>query len=226
MVMKVKEIGDNSRLLWILTEDRGLIRAFDRGQTRKNFAATEQFCLSDFLLFRGRDSFKVNLAEVNEVFFDLRTDIITFSLASYFCEVICNIMAQSGDSNQLLELLTCSLHLVAKKSKDVLLVKSVFELKIACLLGFFPNLTGGTRYFSLQDGCLLQENKNCISLSDDVLAAMSFIINLPIRRSFSFQLSSKNLCLLNNITEKYLINRLESNIKSLPFLKRFLSTKT
>ncbi|MDR2817209.1 MAG: DNA repair protein RecO [Oscillospiraceae bacterium] len=226
VIVKVKKFGNDSRLLWILTNDRGLIRVFDKERTNGGgFVATELFCCSDFVLFRGKEAFRVNLAEIKEAFWGLRSDIVSFVLASYFCEVVCKVFceATSPDNFEAFsELIICSFHLLALKKKNFLLVKAAFELKIACLLGFLPDISGDGKFFSSQHGCLVNSRDDeCFLISGDILAAMSFIIRSSGKKMFSFELSEENLNKLGNLTEKYLIDRLECEIKTLVHFKQF-----
>ncbi|GHV29074.1 hypothetical protein FACS189481_1090 [Clostridia bacterium] len=232
VIVKVKKFGNDSRLLWILTNDRGLIRVFDKEKANGfGSVATELFCYSDFVLFRGKEAFRVNLAEIKETFWGLRSNVISFVLASYFCEVVCKIFcetaSQSDDFELLFDLVICSFHLLALKKKNSLLVKAVFELKIACLLGFLPNLNGDGKFFSSRRGCLVNsKDDGCFLVSGDVLAAMSFIIRSSGKKMFSFELSEENLGRLGKLTEKYLVDRLECDIKTLAHFKLFWSSES
>ncbi|MDR1354197.1 MAG: DNA repair protein RecO [Oscillospiraceae bacterium] len=224
VVVKVKKFGDEGRLLWILTTDRGLVRVFDKEQSRNiNLVATELFCYSMFILLRQKGTYKVNSAEVKEVFWGLRSDVISFALASYFCELVCEILVQIDEANLLLDLMICSFHMLAKRKKNAFLVKAAFEFKVACLLGFCPDLTGVGRTFSLALGCLVDSGgRGCIKVSDDILAAMSFVSCAPVRKSFSFALSAANRRLFSRLTEGYLIEKLEGEIKTLVCFKKMI----
>ena len=91
LVIMERTVGESDRLVTLLTREEGIIRAFSplaKTLKSKQGSATQLLCYSRFSIYRGRDKYIINDAQPLEVFFDLRSDIETLSLAQYFCELV------------------------------------------------------------------------------------------------------------------------------------------
>ena len=91
LVIMERTVGESDRLVTLLTREEGIIRAFSplaKTLKSKQSSATQLLCYSRFSIYRGRDKYIINDAQPLEVFFDLRSDIETLSLAQYFCELV------------------------------------------------------------------------------------------------------------------------------------------
>ena len=107
LVLKQQNIGERDRLVWVLTEDRGILRAFARGA--KNIkspkcAGTGLLSYSSLTVFEGRDSYSIDEAEALEQFVGLRQDIENMSLAQYFCELCLHLCPEGQESKEHLRL--------------------------------------------------------------------------------------------------------------------------
>ena len=77
LIIKEQQIGENDRLVTVLTRDKGIIKAFASGAMRlsgKN-AGTSLLSYSHLTLYKSRDTYKINEASVINMFFSLRGDI-------------------------------------------------------------------------------------------------------------------------------------------------------
>ena len=82
LIIKETNIGENDKLLVILTHEHGIIRAFADGVRRmksKNSAATSLLCYSNFTLYQSKDTYKVTDSSPIELFFDLRYNVLAYS---------------------------------------------------------------------------------------------------------------------------------------------------
>ena len=117
--------------------------------------------------------------------------------------------------------------------KDQRLVKAAFELRLAALIGFAPQLEGcgscgevQAPYFSCREGtllcreCAFEEGSDAVKVSPGVLSAMVYILECDRRRLFSFSLPAASLRELGRITERFLLCQLDSGFTALQFYKR------
>lgn len=237
LVIREQTIGESDRLVTLLTADYGLIRAFVRGakQIKSRLASTTSlFAYCDFTLYRGRDAFVVDNASPIEVFFDLRNDIIRLSLAQYFAQLAYELCEEEQPAGESLSIMLNSLHLICKGSKDIRLIKSAFELRMLCLGGYMPDILAcancGTyesdiMYFDTLDGCIYCENcqkPGAVMCPKNVITAIRFICLTEPKKIFSFSLNDDNLNLLSQISEKYLLSRIQKNLSTLIFYKGLL----
>ena len=130
----------------------------------KKGAATSLLAYSDFTFSKAKDTFSVEEALVKEVFFELREDVSKMALAQYFCEVLLKTLPENVVSDEYMRLLLNCLYFLCKEKKPVLLIKSVFELRIASLAGYMPSLVACDNcgefeseemFFNCENGLLL-----------------------------------------------------------------------
>ena len=234
LIIKETNIGENDKLLVILTKDYGIVRAFADGVRRmksKNSAATSLLCYSNFTLYQNKDTYKVGDSSPIEMFFDLRYHLEELSLAQYFCDMAIKLTAEDFEPSELLRLLLNSLHFLTKQTKPLNIVKAVTELKLISLAGFMPNLTGCAACdddkayrFSFTEGCLFCLNcgkdvSDTTVLNPTVLAAMRHIIYSDFEKIYSFEIPEKDAEILSSISEKYVAVQSEYHFKTLDFYK-------
>lgn len=236
LIIKETNIGENDKLLTILTRNHGIIRAFADGVRRfkgKNSAATCTFCYADFSLYKSKDTYKINDIIPIELFFDLRYNIEALSLAQYFCEIILKITPEDFEPENYLRLMLNSLHLLVKNKKPIEQIKAVTEFKLASLAGFMPNLIncGGCGnmenkkiWLSAFDGSIycsdcVKGKEGTVPINSTVLAAMRHIVYSDFAKIYSFQIPDKDLKLLSLIGEKYVSAQFDFHFKTLNFYK-------
>ena len=234
LIIKETNIGENDKLLVILTKEHGIIRAFADGVRRmknKNSAATSLLCYSNFTLYQNKDTYKISDSSPIELFFDLRYHLEELSLAQYFCEMALRLTPEEFEPTEILRLLLNSLHFLTNQSKPIDIVKAVTELKLISLAGFMPNLTGcamcgeeGSFRFSYSEGCLFclecgTDIKDTTVLNPTVLASMRHIIYSDFSKIYSFEIPEKDAEILSLITEKYVSVQSECRFKTLEFYK-------
>lgn len=235
LIIKEQKVGEYDRLVTILTADLGLIRAFAPGALKfksKNISSTTLLSYSELTIYQSRDTYKINSARSKEIFFGLRDDIASLSLAGYFCELLMNLAPQYEPAENYLKLTLNCLYLLCEKKRSAEFIKSVFELKIAEYSGYCPDLTVCAKCkaeeisnvgFNILSGVVCCENcKNdeFISIPNSVFAAMRHIIYADEKKMFSFKLNEQSEQILSQITEKFLLAQTERNYKTLDFYKQ------
>ena len=237
LVIKEQTIGESDRLVTLLTADYGIVRAFVRGakQVKNRLASsTSLFAYSEFSLYRGRDAFTVDNASPIEVFFDLRFDIERLALAQYFAQLAYELGEEEQPSPEMLSVMLNALHLLCNSSKDVRLIKSAVEFRLLSIGGYMPSILACAKcsvyetemmYFDTMDGLIYCENcgvPGATPCPKNVITAIRFICLTEPKKIFSFNLSDSNMNLLSEISEKYLISRIQKNLPTLTFYKGLL----
>ena len=134
IVIKTAVTGENDLIIWVLTRNRGLIRAFAkgaRGVKSRFHAAASQFAYSTCTFSEKNGVYNLSEAEIKNMFIELRNSLSVMTCAQYFCEVLLKTLPEGSDGEFYLRLLLNSLYLLCKGEKPVLLIKSVFELRLA-----------------------------------------------------------------------------------------------
>ena len=238
LVLRVTDYNDRDALLTLLTPECGKLTVKARGLRRKNsplIAPCQLLAYGEFTLFEYRGQYTVNEAHSIELFSPLRRDLCKLSLGTYFAQAA-EVVAQEDLPNpEVLSLVLNCLHGLSKLDVPENKVKAVFELRIACLAGYQPDLFGchvcgcqTPELFDISEGLL--ECGKCrgsgggirMPVSTGILEAMRYICLCEPKKLFAFQLGAENLDKLAGITEAYLCAQLERGFSTLDFYKSLL----
>ena len=145
LVLRVTDYKDHDALLTLLSPNHGKLTVKARGLRRKNsplVAPCQLLSYGEFTLFEYRGQYTVNEAHSIELFTSLRRDLVKLSLGTYFAQVSELISQEDLPNPELLSLLLNSLYALSKLNLPEHMIKSVFELRAACLAGYTPDLFG------------------------------------------------------------------------------------
>ena len=237
LVLRVTDYNDRDALLTVLTPEYGKLTVKARGLRRKNsplVAPCQLLAYGEFTLFEYKGQYTINEAHSIELFSQLRRDLGKLSLGTYFAQVAEVVSQEDLPNPEVLSLVLNCLHGLSKLDLPESLVKCVFELRIACLAGYQPDLFGchvcGSQtpeYFDISQGVL--ECGKCrtgtgirLPVSPGILDAMRYISLCDPKKIFAFTLPPENLQKLAGITESYLCAQLERGFSTLDFYKSLL----
>ena len=239
LVLRRTEYNDHDVLLTILSNQHGKITAKARGLKRKNSPLTAQcqlLAFAEFTLFEYRGMYTINEAVTIELFHDLRRDLGKLSLGTYFAQAAEVISQEDLPNPELQSLVLNCLFALSKLNEPELKVKAAFELRMACIAGFQPELTGcigcGSEWpdrFDIKSG--MMECVSCRSPESDgirmpvspgVLQAMRYICFCGSRKIFGFTIPMDAMRQLADVTEAYLTTQLERGFSTLDFYKSLL----
>ncbi len=223
-------------MLNILTESAGKISVLARGARRKGSkfsAAIALLTYSEFTLYESGGRYTLNEAEPIELFYNIRNDLQKLSLASYFAEVLERAADEDTINPELLRLGLNSLYALAHTSISATKIKAVFELKIAALAGYMPNVfsciccdeTDDLMAFDIRNGGLVCPRCNSVgnrAVDASAVDAMRYILLADMKKIFSFSISDASMKLLSSITDEYLSIHFGKNFKTNLFYKSLL----
>lgn len=239
LVLREVEINEADKLIDILTRDRGLVTAKARGVRRSRSpikSACQLLAYSEFNLFEYREKLTVQEAEPIEQFRELRDELELFALGSYLAQTVSVVAQEDAPNPELVSLILNALYALAKLRKPQLLVKAAYELRLARLAGFEPELEAcpvcGAQTqdrFDLSLGaavcadCHPEGNAGIrMPITPTVLDAMRYICWCDGKKLFSFRLDEEQLKMLSSVTEAYLMTQLEHSFSTLDFYKSLL----
>ncbi len=234
IVLKDMNIGESDRIVTILTEEMGIMRAFAKGSRKlggRLFAGTQVLSSAKFLITEGKDKYIITEAEgiPNRSFFELRNDIVRLSLAQYISELTMLLAPHNEEAGEYLRLVLNSFTALKDLSRNERLIKASAELRLLAISGFCPELSGcsacgdveGQFAFYPNEGSIICSNcknpANGILVTDGIISAMNYIIGAPLEKIFSFKLNDQSLKTLNSLTEKYMHECTERTFKTLEF---------
>ncbi len=239
MVLSAMPVGEYDKRLVILTKEHGKIAAFARGARRPNsplLSCSQPFSFGNFTIYRGRDSYTIGTAEINNYFSELRDDLEGAYYGFYFCEFADYMTRENIDATDILKLLYQTLRCLVKKTISPALIKVIFELKIVALNGEAPQMfecikcgkKEESMIFSVREGGLLCDNcrrKREISdrkfLSPAAIYTMQYIISTPVEKLYTFVVTAEVLRELTDCMDKYIRIYVNNEFKTSEFLKIF-----
>ncbi len=221
-------------MITIITRDMGVITAFVRGvksMKSRRGSATSLLCFSNFNLESKGDTYTVLEASVNKMFYGAGSDIVTLSIAQYFCE-LCNVFRPvERESEEFLRLILNSLHFLTENKRSPELIKAITELRVAVIAGYAPNIVAcngcgkfeeAVMYFKLDDGTLYCNDchkENCVSITLTVLQAMRHIVYSKFESLYSFEIPETAAKELSKLCERYITYQTEHKFTTLEFLR-------
>lgn len=242
LVVSEKSVGENDRLVTVLTRERGVLRAFVRGTRRVGggkLSATRLFTYSRFTIFEGRDSYIIDDAQPIEVFFDLRKDIGRLSLAQYFCELAASLAPQDSEAEDFLRLLLNALYFLCKASRTNSVVKAIVEMRMMSLAGYMPDLIycaecncyeADTMFFLPRSGKIIcgecyrpNEQEPAVALSRGAMTALRHTIYAEFDKLFSFRVSHDAERELAEASERYVLETLQHGFATLDFYHQMMT---
>lgn len=238
LVLRVTDYNDRDALLTLLTREHGKLTVKARGLRRKNSplaACCQLLAYGDFTLFEYRGMYTINEAAAIELFSDLRKDLTTLSLGTYFAQSAAVIAQEDLPNPELLSLVLNCLHALSKLRLPQQQVKAVYELRAACLAGYTPDLFGchscGSQQVALFDisagallcdGCRNSSGGIRLPVTAGMLDAMRYITYCDASKLFAFRTGLDTLEQLSSLTEAFLTTQLEQGFSTLDFYKSLL----
>ena len=239
LVLRVTDYNDRDALLTVLSRNHGKLTLKARGLRRRNsplVAPCQLLAFGEFTVFEYRGQYTIDEAHSIELFSGLRRDLSKLSLGTYFAQAAEVLSQEDLPNPELLSLLLNCLYALSNLNEPESKVKSVFELRAACLAGYTPDLFGchicGSQTpdrFDLSAGQL--ECSGCrvsgatgirLPVTESVLDAMRYICYCDPRKLFAFQLGQGSMEALGGISEAYLTTQLERGFSTLDFYKSLL----
>ena len=238
LVLREVRYKEADRILTLFTDSDGKLTAKARGALRKSSrtgAATQQLTYAEMTLFGNRGKWTVNEASVIEEFSGLRSDMERFSLGSYFAECMEAFSVEEQPDPALLRLGLNCLFALGRGTPDPLIVKAAFELRLAALAGFEPDVRlcsvcgrpePEDPLFCLDNGsvccggCHSPSMGAAVPLDSAALDALRYVLAAEPKRFLSFSLSGRSLSRLSNAAERYLLTHAERNFSTLEYWKK------
>lgn len=166
LVIAETAVGENDKLLTLLTPEYGRIRVSGKGVRSiksKMMAATQLFSYGNYEIYKKGDFFWLREAYLREAFFGLREDITTLALATYICDLASEMSGPNYAAVDILRLTLNTLYAISKKEKPLSQIKAVYEIRSAGYSGFMPDLSSCISckktecdfyYLDVENGCI------------------------------------------------------------------------
>ncbi len=224
LVIREVPFGESDKLLTLLTAEYGRVGVMAKGarsMRNKLMTASQLFSWGNYEIYTKGDYHWLREAALIEPFFGLRADLDRISLATYLCDVTYEATGENAPAGDILPIVLNTFYALANGLASDAIVKGAFELRIAAMSGYCPDLSacavcGRTDppgiYLDVMNGCLIcaecmQKTASAravpreeydlpptvifLPLPPGALGAMRYILHAPGKRLFSFRISDK-----------------------------------
>ena len=242
LIIRDLNVGEDDRIVTILTRERGIIRASARGARRAKSrlsTSTRLFCYSDFALYRGHEKYIIDDAQPLEFFLGVDRELDGLALAQYFAQLSAVLVPEEEQAEPFLRLMLNALSFIKSAKRPLPIIKAAFELRLLTMSGYMPDIVAcrscgsfeaETMSFFPLTGTLLcgdcggdapgnsaDSNGRRLPLSKGALAAMRHIAYADFEKLFSFSLPEGAVNELCAASEAYLLCRIERGFPTLDF---------
>ena len=247
LVLSELSWGENDRMLTVLTAERGKVSILLKGGVslkNKSGGACLPMCYSAFVTAdRGGRPWIREAVEIAD-FSNIRSDLDLTATALYMCDVANEVCIENGDESEMLQLMLNTFYALDRGIKPRKLIKAAFELRVASVIGFAPDLVkcsecgtedGDLMYIEVMDGVMhcaeCRRSRNSVNkemreghtellllVERPLLDAMRYVSYSHAKRYLSFELPEIYHALFEDYCEKYLLNHIDKGFHSLNFL--------
>jgi len=195
-ILSSMPVGDYDRRVVILSRELGKIAAFAKGARRPNshlIGVTRPFIFGTFEVYRGRDSYTIQKANVTNYFEELVSDLDGVLYGYYFAELAEYYGRENLDAADMINLLYVAFKALVNKSLPNELVRYIYELQL---------------YSYKENGMYCVEcaasSGDGIVLQSSTLYTLQYIITAPLTKLFNFVVKADVLKELKKV-----VNRIE-----------------
>lgn len=240
IVLKNVKLPGGRKILVIFSLKYGKISAgtniSEKGRS-KSTLALRPFVHSRFEIYKNRDSYNVNSAEVKKSFYKIGEDVDKYMYASYILEFTDKILPDNERAPQMFDLLVDYLEALEQRSGKYATLALAYQFKALKSMGLAPEIKHcvccGSQerdFFVVSEGgtvcrnCLnkLQGNVNeslIFSTNFGIIEVISYILANPLKKLEKLALNEQTQKHLKNIMQSYLAYHLDiKELKSESFL--------
>jgi len=235
IVIKRMNFGEADRILTILTERFGKVKAIAKGvrKTKSRLAGSlEPFMVLDLQLHEGKTFYIVTGAVIQKEFPDLHKNLQKTSQAFYIGEIADKILQEDQRTHQVFEIFSDGLSEIEKSGSEFLL--RIYELRMIEAAGFKPELyecihckekiTPDDNFWDSIEGGLIcqtcqQKFHHGKRISDDLIKILRLIDKGEYEVLKRINLKKEIETEAETILNEYIKSVLERDLKSQKFLK-------
>lgn len=235
IILRLVSVKDYDRYLTILTRGQGVLSVYAKSARRpKNPLASrcQLFSFADFYLFKNKDRYSLNDAELVYSFTKLQSDILRLSAASQLAALIIDHVHAKEESEPFYELFIRACHELDRGEKDPYMITWLAQMKMMNFMGYQPVLdacveTGAPAsgeqhlWFDYRNAGVLSERagraaaenyeRSVSPLSRGLWQVLCHLETCPVERTFAMKLPVPLIDELGKFTLKYLSEHLDKS---------------
>lgn len=194
IILKQVKTVDNRRIIVVLTEKYGKISAGtsipEKGKNKSSLAL-RPFTKGKYELYKNKEYFNINGAEVVKSYYSIGEDIDKYIAASYVLELTDKISIEGEKADGLYKLLSGFLDVISKRPSEFDTLVIAFQIKALSICGL----------------CLSQ-NPLMLEESNDKISIVKYIENHSIDVIKDMSIEEKNRVYFIALLKKYIYDNL------------------
>ena len=224
------------RMIVLFSEKYGKISAgtsINERSKGKNALSLRPFCCGRYELFKGRDSYSINGAEVIKSFYSLGEDVDKYMAASYVLELTDSVLVEGEPQPGIFRLLEEFLELMEQRKTACRTLVTGYQIRLLILLGLGLSLKTcvrcgkeitGPAVLSVAEGGLVcgacaqpsdDVNPLNFALSADIISMLAYMQEHPIRSLKDLAVPEDKQVLMDRVLSRYISYHLGiGNLKS------------
>lgn len=231
VVIKEQPSGEKGKLLYILTENDGILPVNATGArtiSASYLKSVQIFAYSDLTVYEKNGHYTLTEATLIDNFYGIRNDVVAFACASYMSE-LCLLVTVPQDDGIMRLYLNC-LFALSKSLADADKVKAVFEYRLCGALGLAPDFSccaiceDEGSLFDFEETALFctecaPNPESSFPLVPDAVKSLNYLNVCPPNRILSFTVNGSAKQYFCEFCEKYLLYSADIIPKSLDTYK-------
>lgn len=224
IVLRQRKIANNRRMIVIFTKDYGKISAgtsINEKSKGKSALALRPFTHAEYDLFKSRDSYSINSAQVKHSYYTIGEDLDRFLIASKLIEYLDAILVEGQARAKLYEMTLSFFESITRKESDFETLLYAFIVQSLRVQGVMPELSGcvncgkkDAKLFSVSAGGMICEdcarrekeagNYLIYKPNFDIVEVLTYYMNNPLERFEKITLKPKISEELRQILSSYI----------------------
>ena len=223
LVIKKIDYGEGHRILTLLSEESGKIKATVKSikkSKNREIYASEVLVLGAYTINYKESASIINKLSVKDPYLEIKENFFKLQASFYLLKIVDSITFEGIESKKIYRLLLNSLNYIktSNDEKMILIMLSYFLYKICDFEGLSFEIEG-TKYFDLEKGKISDEKMlNTIELNSYQSRYLQLLNKVDIDAINELQSSNKNICALIRILEKYINFNLYLGLKIYTYL--------
>ncbi|MEG2001607.1 MAG: DNA repair protein RecO [Clostridia bacterium] len=234
IVIKSKDYGEADKLITLLTFEEGRVvvkaRSVKKARAKLKFA-TEPFCFGEFEISNSKGIPILTGCEMIELFYDLRSNIEKYYIASALLEFIDNVTSEQQDCSQEVLFLARALEQIANYTGEIqpLAVKTIYQALESSGYGFsnFTCAVCGCKienndYFNAEMGQFFCEGCHAenVELKIKMFKGLELIVETPIDKLPEIKINNDDYKLILKFLWRYIQYKFDfSNLSLNQYIK-------
>ena len=194
LIIKERAIGENDKLLTVLTADRGKILISAKGVRSfksKNASVCHAFTYANFEYYEKNGMYWLASGEAKEHFLSFGAKLEQLALAAYIADIADELSGENFCDTALLRLLLNTLYAIENNLRPYKLIKGAFEFFAASHAGFAPELSYCEKCGKEICDNMVLDIMNGSLLCSDCIASKKFVLTDQIAEVDRFE--TKNI---------------------------------